>query len=107
MRLNGILSIILVVYSVSLYTHAQEPVDASTYNKLLSKVETMYQHATDNHYGWRDTAKIRTAAKLAATGNNFEQAVVLLDKARQQCQLSRQQAEQQMELSKIVPYYLQ
>ena len=107
MQLCARLWISLLMCSIALFVHAQDNADSTSYSHLLSEVETMVQHARDHHYGWRDTSKIISAAKTAASENNFKQAMELLNQAKLQCELSRQQAEHQTELSKIVPYYLQ
>tara|TARA_X000000950_G_C13767320_1_gene599416 strand:+ start:120 stop:443 length:324 start_codon:yes stop_codon:yes gene_type:complete len=107
MQLGGSIWRTLLMCSIALFGHAQETVDNTSYRHLLTQVETMAQHALDHHYSWRDTRTIISAAKSAASENNFSQAIELLKQAKLQYELSRQQAERQTELTKIVPYYLQ
>ena len=73
--------------------------DSAEYTYSLSKSIDI----SGKRYARKNAA---TQAKNAATQGDFELAVQLLDKAKQECQLSRQQAAQQNELVDLVPYYL-
>ncbi|OUV63677.1 MAG: hypothetical protein CBC79_01350 [Gammaproteobacteria bacterium TMED119] len=101
MQLKWTICLYLICVNVYAQTH-----DQFIYSAKLVEVNTLHQHALQHNYAWRDTSNIITQAKNAATQGDFELAVQLLDKAKQECQLSRQQAAQQNELVDLVPYYL-
>ena len=101
MQFRWLICLYLVCANCNAQTH-----DQFTYSAKLVEVNALHQHALQHNYAWRDTSKIIIQAKNAATQGDFEQAVQLLDAAKQECQLSRQQAAQQNELVDLVPYYL-
>ena len=84
--------------------------DQTEYQKLVARIETVNQlidQASNTSSLWRETKNLSNSAKEYADANNYALANEILTEAELQANLGIQQALDQKDINKLIPFYLQ
>ena len=81
-------------------------VDKTNIHEKIKTLETQIQLSTEQQTLWRDTEKLLSQAKQHLSANELQETNQLIEKIHFQISQGKKQADEQNDISTLVPYYL-